>query len=85
MHSGKITNEKCMAGRLYGFLREHEGETFSNLELMQRLFCPAISTRVSEVRAQLDPARERIVMERSGMGFFYRLERVSGVQLELAV
>lgn len=82
MHAGSITSNSA-AARVYRALCEHaelDGWTLSQIARVT-----AVSTRVSECNAQLGDRGERIVCERKGHGFWYRLERVgaAGEQMEL--
>lgn len=72
MHAGNILNERTAAGRLYRAFGRR-GYWHSAAELAARIGTTCLSTRISEVRAQL-PAGERIEVICRGIGrWYYRL------------
>lgn len=82
MHVGKLDNDTA-AARVYETLRDLDGEWIGGWELSQAARTTAVSTRVSEVRAQL-PADEVIDVDQVDRRFYYRLRRVgSGEQMEM--
>jgi hypothetical protein len=84
LNVGSLTND-TQPGRLFDFLRAHEGQWHTSWELMRAVDSVAIATVVSAVRMQLpegwvldsepDPAARR--------RWRYRLRRLCEVQLEL--
>ena len=90
MHCGSMTTPETAAGRVYAILRANTGTWMDAWALQeQAALSTAISTRVSEIRAQLesDPERgEQIEHEQRGHRHYYRVvvqrrER----QMELAI
>lgn len=63
MHPGSIANSKTAAGRVYECLRRNAGQPYDAYSLQIDAATTAVSTRISEVRAQL-PEGERINVER---------------------
>ena len=87
MHAGSIDTQETAAGRVYAVLREREGQWVGGWDLQTLAQTTAVSTRVSEVRRQLetDSSRgEAVEMQQRGKKFFYRIVAAKG-QLELAV
>lgn len=88
MHPGSIDNPLTGAGRVYAVLRARKGVLIGGWQLTLQAQVSAVSTRVSEVRAQLaaDPARGECVpdAEQRGAKFFYRLVTAPG-QMDLAI
>lgn len=87
MHGGSIDRPETAAGRVYEVLNARRGQWVGGWDLQMAAQTTAVSTRISEVRAQLvrNPARgERIEMEQRGRKFYYRLVADKG-QLEFAV
>ena len=85
MHPGSIDNPETAAGRVYDHLRAHMGKWFGGWELQQAAETTALSTRISEIRKQLDLDRvrgERIEVKQQGQRWFYRLTSDEG-QLSL--
>lgn len=85
MHAGSIDSPNTAAGRVYAVLRAHRGAWVGGWDLQQEALTTAVSTRVSEVRLQLDalPGRgETVEIKQEGRKFFYRLAASKG-QLEL--
>ena len=74
MNYGKIEND-TQAGRVFRYLKDNIGKWFSSLELTLLLSQPAISTRISEIRAQLATNEDLDVeSERRENGkWYYRL------------
>lgn len=78
MHCGSLDGESA-AARVYRVLRQNPGKRFSGPELARAAArdpdwpLTAVSTRASEVRAQLPPS-ELLITERVGDGFYYALE-----------
>ena len=77
MHYGKISNN-TQAGKVFAYLLDHIGEWFSSLELTLALSQPAIPTRISEIRAQLETDENLDVeSERCSNGkWYYRLVKL---------
>jgi len=73
MHYGKL-DQNTAARRVYRLLRDAKGEWMDGWTLTVRGYVTAVSTRVSEVRAQL-PQGERIEVRRDKRGAWYRLVR----------
>lgn len=85
MHGGSIDRPDTAAGRVYAALRDRNGGWVGGWDLSMIAQTTAVSTRVSEVRAQLarQPGRgECVEVERRGQKFFYRLVAEKG-QMEL--
>ena len=85
MHTGNIDNPETAAGRVYNVLKGHYGEWLGGWELTQYAQTTAVSTRISEIRAQLtlDPdRREKVEMKRDGRYFYYRIAGTES-QMEL--
>lgn len=76
MHPGSIANSKTAAGRVYECLRRNAGKAYDAYALQIDAATTAVSTRISEVRAQL-PVGERINVERRNVNgqprWFYTL------------
>lgn len=73
MHAGRIdAGDLAAAGRVYSHLRRHPGMWVDGWSLAMAVQSTAVSTRVSEVRAQLPPG-QTIEVKRVGDAFFYRL------------
>lgn len=92
MHAGNIDNPDTAAGRVYRVLkaRMHIKTTkgvgwVGGWDLSQWAKTTAVSTRISEIRAQLfvdDGRRETIEVKQDGRYFFYRLVETQG-QLDM--
>ena len=85
MHAGSIDTQETAAGRVYAVLREREGQWVGGWDLQQEAVTTAVSTRVSEVRSQLERDAwrgEAVEMKQEGRKFFYRLVAAKG-QMEL--
>lgn len=85
MHAGSIDNPDSGAGKVYAVLKARSGQWVGGWDLQQSAVTTAVSTRVSEVRLQLDanPGRgETVEVKQEGRKFFYRLTASKG-QLEL--
>ena len=80
MHAGSIHSDTA-AGRVYAVLHEHEGEWVGGWDLAMAAHTTAVSTRVSEVRAQLNG--ETLEVRQVGHDWYYRL--VPCGQMELAI
>lgn len=61
-HAGNITGDN-VCRRILEHLRERTGKRVSNWDLINKCKCAAPSTRISEVRRQLDPKVESILTE----------------------
>ncbi len=75
MHAGSITKNTA-AGRVYAHLKAHIGEWFTTRGLAAWADTYCVSTRISEVRAQLDDGLEIITEPFSVKGrrvFRYRM------------
>lgn len=82
MHVGKLTGDNA-ANRVYRVLTSQPGAWIGGWDLTQRAMTSAVSTRVSEVRSQLDGS-ETIEVQQRGRAFYYRLVR-ERQQLEMAI
>lgn len=85
MHAGLIDNPDTAAHRVYCVLKSLNGAWIGGWELTQRAQTPAVSTRVSEIRAQLfvEPWRkEKIESKQRGRYWFYRIVPTKG-QLDM--
>lgn len=76
MHPGSIHNPTTAAGRVYRVLSDLRGQWIGGWELTQAARTTAVSTRISEVRMQVDSG-ERVEVEKRGRLYFYRLVRVA--------
>lgn len=74
MHAGKLWT-KSAAGRVWRCLLENLDDWKSGWELTALARTTAVSTRISEVRAQL-PDGYALDTKQEGRGFWYRLRRV---------
>jgi hypothetical protein len=72
MHGGRLDTDSA-AARVFNFLRANEDYFFSSLELTLRLSMPAISTRISEIRAALPKEGEwRVESFSENRRWYYR-------------
>ncbi len=87
MHAGSIDNASTAAGRVYRALLNRQGEWIGGWDLSQAAHVTAVSTRVSEVRHELERLErpERIEVDQQGRLFFYRIVSTAepGEQLSL--
>ena len=72
MHYGSIYGNTA-AGRVYRYLMRHEGEWCDPWEMTLACKTTGISTRISEVRAQLDGTGLHLERKREGYNNFYRV------------
>ena len=80
MHAGNIHSDTA-AARVYTALRARRGEWVGGWDLAMSAHTTAVSTRVSEVRAQLNG--ETLEVRQVGHDWYYRL--VPCGQMELAI
>lgn len=74
MHAGKLEN-KTAAARVFGELYRRLDEWVDGWSLTLAAQTTAVSTRISEVRAQLPDGYE-LDTKQEGRGFWYRLRVV---------
>ena len=88
MHAGSIDNPDTAAHRVYTVLKALDGNWIGGWDLTIRSQASAMSTRVSEIRKQLErePDRgEAVESEQRGTKWFYRIVKVTKGQQLLAV
>lgn len=83
MHPGSIDNPTTAAARVYRVLSDLGGQWIGGWELTQAAHTTAVSTRISEVRMQVERHGERVEVEKRGRLYFYRLVRVERGQMEM--
>lgn len=90
MHAGSLDNPKNAAAKVFAYLRDIHPREATTDEIGRATGSRCSSTRVSEVRKQLemDPGRGWRVVRTYRRGLhYYRLERIAqgGQQMEIAV
>ena len=83
MHFGSIDGQ-TKAARVYSVLRSRPGHWWDAWELTLETETTGISTRISEIRQQLDVMRpdERIETRNEGKRWFYRIVKVERKPVE---
>ena len=89
MHFGSIDNDQTKAARVYSILTSRYGHWWDAWELTLLAQTTGLSTRISEIRQQLEAARpdERLEVDDGGhKKWFYRIVKVKPAgQLTLGV